>query len=361
MTEDIFSVTTFSRRRKPLSLPNNNKQLRKKQMSRINNATFDDPRVAVIEVTPMWAGDLPMSDVDAALKGAGVPDGLLPSAPSRAAAMRRAFEEIAPRAAKIDMLPKGLGVSMSLKNALHLDLEELSKIHGTTVREAASYTATFTAKIQVQNVNGTEIESLSFSPDDHPMVPLVREVYRAKKDQYKASEDLSVWFSQTVIPACGGIGKRARGGVYYVPTANRELLLAVARGLEAVSRSHSIDRNVAGQSFPVQILDHGGKLCLEPRASDDAAAMEIVVDGVIRDADSVLDTLQAALEGGLGKRALKTKRAEAERLEAEIAHWESVASVGLDLLRNRIEELRSAIGMAEMAAEAAELQQNTET
>jgi hypothetical protein len=230
------------------------------------------------------------------------------------------------------------------------------------VRDAASYRATLTAKIQIQNVNGTEIESLSFSPDDHPMVALVREVYQAKKDQYKASEDLSVWFSQTIIPACGGIGKRARGGVYYVPSTRRDTLLAVAKGLESVSRSHTVDRQVAGQSFPVHLLDHGGKLCLEPRASDDSAAMEIMVDGIIRDADAALDDMANALEanasGGktLGKRALSTKRAECTKLEAEIATWEKVASVGLDLLRNRVEELRAAIGVAELAVEMAEVE-----
>jgi hypothetical protein len=325
-------------------------------MSRINSASFSDPRVTAIEVTPMWAGDLSISDVDNSLKAAGVPDELLPKAPSRATAMRRAIEEIAPRGAKVDSLPKALGVTVSIKNMI--DLEELSAAAGYAVREASSYLATLTAKILVQNVNGTEIETLSFAPEDHPMVPLVREVYRAKRDQYKASEDLSVWFSQTIIPAVGGIGKRARGGVYYVPASRRDLLLSVARGLEAISASNTVERNVAGMSFPVSLLTHGGKICLEPRTSDDSAAMEIMVDGIIRDVDGTLDDLASVLDtsGGkaLGKRALATKRQEAMRLEAEIATWEQVASVSLDLLRNRIEEVRAAIGMAEMAAELSE-------
>jgi hypothetical protein len=331
-------------------------------MSRINSASFSDPRVTAIEVTPMWAGDLSISDVDNALKAAGVPDELLPKAPSRSTAMRRAIEEIAPRGAKVDSLPKGpkwLGVAMSLKDVSRLDLEELSAAAGYAVREASSYLATLTAKILVQNVNGTEIETLSFSPEDHPMVPLVREVYRAKRDQYKASEDLSVWFSQTIIPSVGGIGKRARGGVYYVPASRRDLLLSVARGLEAISASNTVERNVAGMSFPVSLLTHGGKICLEPRTGDDSAAMEIMVDGIIRDVDGTLDDLASVLDtsGGksLGKRALATKRQEAMRLEAEIATWEQVASVSLDLLRNRIEEVRAAIGMAEMAAEMADV------
>jgi|GEM_PF-4183944 len=324
--------------------------------SRINTASFDDDRVVAIEVTPMWAGDLHVADVDAALTAAGVPEGLLPKSPSRAAAMRRAFEECAPRGAKLDMLPKGLGVCLSLKDVSKLDLEALSLQTGNTVREAASYHSTLTAKIAVQSVNGTEIETLSFSPEDHPMVPLVREVYYAKKEYYKASEDLSVWFSQTIIPSVGGVGKRARGGVYYVPSAKRDLLLAVAKGLENVSRSHQVDRVVAGKTFPVYLLDHGGKLCLEPRTGDDSAAMEIMVDGVIRDADAALDEIQVALDPskGLGKRGLATKKADCARLEAEIATWEQVASMGLDLLRNRIEELRSAIGVAELAIEVAE-------
>lgn len=334
-------------------------------MSRINSASFSDPRITVIEVTPVWAGDLNISDVDNALKAAGVPDEALPKAPSRATAIQRAVKEIAPRGAKVDAL-KGLGVTMSLKDMSSLDLEELSNATGGTVREAASYNATLTAKVLVQNVNGTEIESLSFSPEDHPMVPLVREVYRAKRDQYKASEDLSVWFSQTIIPSIGGIGKRARGGGYYVPAERRDLLLSVARGLEAISSFNKIDRNVAGMSFPVYLLTNGGKICLEPRTSNDAAAMEIMVDGIIRDVDGTLDDLASVLEANtssgkpLGKRALATKKQEAIRLEAEIATWEQVASVSLDLLRNRIEEVRSAIGIAELAAEMADATNNND-
>jgi len=326
-------------------------------MSRINSASFSDPRVVAIEVTPMWAGDLNISDVDAALKAAGVPDEALPKAPSRATAMRRAIEEIAPRGAKVDSLPKGLGVAMSLKDVSRLDLEALSAAAGYAVREASSYSATLTAKILVQNVNGTEIETLSFSPEDHPMVPLVREVYRAKRDQYKASEDLSVWFSQTIIPSVGGIGKRARGGVYYVPASRRDLLLSVARGLEAISAFNTVDRNVAGMSFPVYLLTHGGKICLEPRTGDDSAAMEIMVDGVIREVDGTLKELIGILQTNnsgdkaLGKRALATKKAEALELEAYLQTWQASASFSSALLQDRLMEIQNAISFAETALE----------
>ena len=326
-------------------------------MSRINSASFSDPRVVAIEVTPMWAGDLNISDVDNALKAAGVPDEALPKAPSRATAMRRAIEEIAPRGAKVDSLPKGLGVAMSLKDVSRLDLEALSAAAGYAVREASSYSATLTAKILVQNVNGTEIETLSFSPEDHPMVPLVREVYRAKRDQYKASEDLSVWFSQTIIPSVGGIGKRARGGVYYVPASRRDLLLSVARGLEAISAFNTVDRNVAGMSFPVYLLTHGGKICLEPRTGDDSAAMEIMVDGVIREVDGTLKELIGILQTNnsgdktLGKRALATKKAEALELEAYLQTWQASASFSSALLQDRLMEIQNAISFAETALE----------
>ena len=141
-----------------------------------------------------------------------------------------------------------------------------------------------------------------------------------------------------------------------MPAARKDLLLAVAQGLASISRSHTVDRTVAGQSYPVHILEHGGKICLEPKVGDDHAAMEIMVDGIIRNADNVLDDLTAELQGGnLGIRALRTKKAEAQALEQSIALWENAASVSLDLLRNRVEELRAAIGTAELAAEAAKL------
>lgn len=320
---------------------------------------LNDPRIAAIEVTPMWAGSLLISDVDNALKAAGVPEEMLPKAPSRAVCMRRAFDHCAPRGAKIDSLPKGMGVSMSLKDVTMLDLEALAAQAGGVVREAASYHAMLTAKILVENINGTEIETVTFSPNDHPIVPLIRETYRAMRDQYKASEDLSVWFSQGVLPSLGGIGKRSRGGVYYVPAHRKDTLLQVAKGLESVSQSHAIHREVNGVQVPVHQLTIGGKLCLEPRYSEDTFAMEIMIDGVIRDTDTALDELSAALDPGegkrpLGKRALATKRNECAKLEEKMKAWENVCSISLDLLRNRMAEVQNGIGIAEMACEMEE-------
>lgn len=318
---------------------------------------FEDDRYVTFEVTPMWSGDLPIAQVDAALLSAGVPQDLLPPAPSRATAMRRAFDEVAPRGAKIDALPKGLGVTMSIKDVGKLDLEALTRESGSTVREAASYHSTLTAKILVQDINGTEVETVTFSPDDHPMVPILQQVYQVKKDTYKMSEDLSVWFSQRIIPALGGVGKRARGGVYYVPAAKKELLQSVHAALNTLSVSRQLERSVGGKSFPVYILEHGGKLCIEGRTADDAASMEILVDGIVRDADSAIDDLLTAVSGEtkLGVRALRSKKAQAEELEAQIARWENVTACNLELLRSRVGELQKAIGTAELAAEAAEL------
>ncbi len=320
---------------------------------------LNDPRIAAIEVTPMWAGALAINDVDEALKGAGVPEALLPKAPSRAVCMKRAFDHCAPRGARIDALPKGLGVAMSLKDVSMLDLEALAAASGGVVREAASYHATLSAKITVENTQGTEIETLTFSPDDHPMVPLVRETYRVMREQYKASEDLSVWFSQTIIPNVAGVGKRSRGGVYYIATHRKDLVLDVAKGLEAISQSAEIDREVNGVKCPVTRLTHGGKLCIEPRYADDTCAMEIMIDGVIRDADSALDSLSDALDPQdgkrpLGRRALGTKREECAKLEAQLKAWESVCNVSLPLLANRLAEIQSGIGIAELACEVSE-------
>lgn len=327
----------------------------------MNTIDFSDPRIAAIEVTPMWSGELHIDVVDSALKAAGVPDNLLPKQPSRAVAMRRAFDACAPRGAKMDMLARGQGVALSLKDVAKLDLEELTRTQGYEVREAASYFAMLTAKILVVNTNGTETETLTFTPDDHPMVALVREMYQVKREQYKMSEDLSVWFSQTIIPAVGGVGKRSRGGVYYVPASRRELLLRVSEALDSISSSRQIDREVAGVKCPVHRLVIGGKICIEPRAVDDASAMEIMIDGVIRQTDGVLDDIAGALDPSegkrpLGRRGLATKKDECAALEKEIAAWENVCSTSLGLLRNRLVEVQSAIGMAELQAEMADAQ-----
>lgn len=326
----------------------------------MDKTIFEDERVVAIEVTPMWSGKLPIRDVDEALKLAGVPEKQLPRAPARAHAMKRAFDACSPRGARIDMLPNKLGVTLSLKDVESIDLEQLSKDAGTDVRTSASYHAQLTAKIHVEEVNGVVTETLTFSPSDHPMVQLVQEVYATEKETYKCSEELSQWFSQTIIPLVSGIGKRSRGGVYYVPAKNKELLFQIQTGLELVSSSRTIGRTLEGKSYPIQLLDIGGKLCMEPRTSDDSAAMEIVVDGVVRNADSVIDDLTALVEASsagakpIGLRGLKSKRREAAQLEEDLARWEASTSTNLDLVRNRLNELKNVIGIAEIAAEAAE-------
>lgn len=322
---------------------------------------LSDSRIAALEVTPLWAGSLSIQSVDDAFLAAGLPKELLPRTPSRATCMKRAFEHVAPRGARIDPLPKSLGVAMSLKDVAMLDLEALASATGTEVKSAASYNATLTAKILVVHTNGMDIETLTFTPHDHPMVPLVTETYRAMREQYKASEDLSVWFSQTIIPGVRGVGKRSRGGVYYITANHKDLILKVAKALDTVSTSSVIDREVNGVKCPVTRLTHGGKLCIEPRYADDAACMEIMIDGVIRDADTSLDELAAALEPGdgkkpLGKRGLASKREECLQLESQIKLWESVCSVSLPLLQNRLLEIQAGIGTAELAAEMRELQ-----
>lgn len=314
---------------------------------------LSDTRIAAIECTPMWAGALLIKDVDQALKDAGLPDDLFPTAPSRGVCMRRAFEHCAPRGARVDALAKSAGVAMSLKDIDKLDLEAQGQ------RTAASYNATLSVKIFVVNANGSETETLSFSPADHPAVPLVIATYQAMREQYKTSEDLSYWFSQVIVPSVGGVGKRSRGGVYYIPASRRETIIQVATALEKLSSTEEVARTVAGVSCPVHTLKLGGKLCLEPRYADDQAAMEILIDGVIRDTDSSINELSDALtpeEGKrqLGKRAIATKRNEALRLEAEIKAWENVAIVSLDLLRDRLISVQNALGQAEMALDQQE-------
>src|SRR5690606_18565054 len=99
---------------------------------------LNDTRVVAIEVTPMWSGDLPISVVNEALKAVGLDEKLFPPTPSRAKAMRRAFEALAPRGSRIDSLPKGMGVSMSIKNSSKLDLQELQERTGIRSEEHTS-------------------------------------------------------------------------------------------------------------------------------------------------------------------------------------------------------------------------------
>lgn len=316
---------------------------------------LSDTRIAALEVTPLWSGYLDMDAVKTALADAGIPKELWPREPSRAVCMRRAFDSCAPRGSKIDMLPRGMGVAMSLKDVDALDLAELAKTAGHEVREAASYHTNLTAKILARQVNGTDIIDITFTPDDHPMIPLVQANYEIECTRFKASEDLSYWIAQIVVPACGGIGKRSRGGVYYIPAHRRDLILKVSDTLNNLSSSYELHRNVGGVKVPVHRLRIGGKLCIEPRYSDDSAAVEIMIDGVIREADAQLDLISGLLESPdkkLGARALKSKLLEVGELEREITHWESMTAVSLELLRDRLEVMKRAIGTAELAADA---------
>jgi hypothetical protein len=309
---------------------------------------WNDDRVSAFEITPQWSGSLPISAVDEALKAHGIEDKYLPNQPSRAVCLRRAIDKVADRGAKIDMLPKGQGVSLSLKDVDNLDLDNLTVQAGTVVRSASSYRATLTAKVIVtRDSNKNESISLQFTPEDHPLVPMIRDLYELECDNYKMSEDISQWFSLTIVPLCHGIGKRSRGGVYYVPAYKKDLLKKVVDALASVSVSSVVERKVGGVRFPVSRLSLGGKICVEARYAEDADCMEIMVDGLIRDTDSAIDDLQACLETPKGSRALRTKAEEAVALAERMKRWEETCSVSLELLKDRLTEIHQKILVAE--------------
>jgi hypothetical protein len=308
-----------------------------------------DDRVAFVEAKPAgWAGDVSVKEFHRALADNGIPETVWPGAPSDNKCLERALYSMRSRRALVRPLTKGRGWSLILENADDLDLEKLDNAGDKAHR------VEITCKVERGEFDGA-VSTLRITPYDHPAVPLIKQEfmrYRGEQDNeglFKCSQDLSQWFSQTIVPWCRGVATRSRGGSYYIMKGQYlDRMIQVAKSLEQASIVQQTEVTVGGTPINIAKVVQGGRVILKPEVAS-TAAVEILIDNVISECDRTCDQLSEKLqEGNLGQRALTTQKEVAEDIAAKLKEYESLLGMNLQDVRNRISEITTGIGMAEL-------------
>lgn len=316
----------------------------------ITNIPLDDDRVLFVEAKPSgWAGDLPIKTLLDALEAHDVPPEVWPSTPSDNKCLERALHSMRSRRSLVRPLPKNKGWSLILENAEDLDLERPEDSDGRH-----SHKVELTCKIEQSEFEhgGTTVR---VTPAEHPAVPLIKQEYvryRGEGDReglFKCSQDLSYWFSQTIIPWCHGVATRSRGGSYYIMKGQYlDRLLRVVGALEDASEFTTETITVSGEPVALTKVALGGRIILKPEVAT-TTTIEILIDNIINECDKACDQLSEKLEkGNLGVRALKTQKTEANKTLEKLKEYESLLDMNLSDVKDRIQEVSTGIGMAEL-------------
>lgn len=335
-------------------------------MMKLVDIDIHDERVRFVEAKPAgWAGYVPVKALKEALDEEGVPPQLHPSAPSDNRCLERAMSDQVGKGkhAMVRPLPKSRGWSLVMENSDALDLEaraELERV-GAVDQAEASHSVELTAKVERAEQDG-QLSTVRFHPEDHPGVPLVREAFRfhrgtddENQGHFKASQDLSVWFSQQVIPWVRGVATRSRGGSYYVGKGEMlDRLEKVCRALAKVSEYDTEDFKLPdGNVLTRTKTVRGGRIILKPELTTQAAC-EVLIDSVINEMDKRVDQLDDKLRNGnMGTRALDSRAKEVEEWQDELKGWEDLLGIALTDLKDRMSEAEAGVGMAKLKIEAA--------
>lgn len=326
---------------------------------------LDDDRVQFVEAKPAgWAGHIKVNDLFRALEENDIPPQLWPNLPSDNKCLQRAMEDNRPRGRRhlVRPLKKAKGWSLVIENAEALDLERAEELARVGAEDAIgdSHAVEITGKVMRGEGDG-HVSTVQITPPSHPLTPMIKESFKFFRGTddfnlgvFKCSEDLSVWFSQTIIPWVSAVSTRSRGGSYYVLKGEPlDRLRRACAALESVSeytvKEHKLPNgDVLNQTHTVV----GGRIILKPEVCT-VASVEILLDSVVNNIDKELDKLDEKLRTkDLGTRALSTQMKAVDSLAAMLTQYERVLGVGLDDVRARLAESKAGVGMAQLTLEA---------
>lgn len=315
----------------------------------IEDIDLTDERVAFVEAKPVgWASTVSVESFHAALKAADVPEEKWPSAPTANKCLERAMQSLKDnRRTLIRPLPKSKGWSLVFENGNELELQDHDLGFGGVARKKQAHSVELTCR--VKKVNDTSY--VECTPWDHPQGSLVKEKFAEWQDTFKCSQDLSIWFSQTVVPWCNGVATRARGGSYYILKGESlTRMRKVVTALEDVSHSYTSPLSVGDSTINITRVEQGGRVILKPEVASQAA-VEILIDNFIGECDRVCDTVGDKLtDTNLGHRALSTQTDIATAQVDKLKLFEQALDTRLDDIRDRLEETQSTAGLAALNA-----------
>lgn len=297
---------------------------------------LDHPDVFCALAQFQHAGYIDQSKLQQALELNGVPKEHWPKPPTNHVCLGRAMREAAGRNDRVEPIADGWVLTKVLSE--RLDLEDPGN-DGTNAHEVC-----VTAKVIVAG----DQQQLRITPISSPHAALIRHEYEHQQGLFKASEDISRWLSQTVIPLVRGVAAKSRGGAYYIAKGSGlTTFRKVKAALDSVSkfnyRAFPCDH---GPDVQLPIVVTGTHVILKPEfAAMDA--VRIMLNGLIEECDRTCTDLQAKLQAdNLGKRALATQIKRADELADKVENYASVLGLNLTEITVRLEELQSHLGIS---------------
>lgn len=145
-----------------------------------------------------------------------------------------------------------------------------------------------------------------------------------------APEDVGGWLVRLALKYLDGVGLRDAGGFYYIPPAHVASWESVKRAVRAVS-NHKLQQ-------------------IDAMRSEDV--VDAVLDAVDEEAQVFVEKTFSELADEMGVRALRTRIARAEQVEAKVRRYEGLLGVRLEKLRERVGECQAAVAAAILRAEA---------
>ena len=316
----------------------------------IEDFDLTDERVAFVEAKPVgWASTVQVEDFHKALKDAGVPEEKWPKEPTANKCLERAMQAIKDNSRTlVRPLPKGKGWSLVFEDKNELELEDNQLAQHTKRAHSIELTC------RVKKVN--DIPYVDVTPWDHPRAKDVKASFAEWQGVFKCSQDLSIWFSQTVVPWCNGVATRARGGSYYIlkgEALNR--MVKVSKALDDVSHAYTSKLAVGESTVTRTRVEQGGRVILKPEVASQAA-VEILIDNFVAECDRVCDAVGKVIAPKgkdakpLGHKALDTQTDIATAQVAKLELFEAALDTRLDDLRDRLAETQSTAGLAALNA-----------
>lgn len=297
---------------------------------------LDHPDVFCAMAQFQHAGYVSQEALFSALETAGITKEHWPKVPTDHVCLGRALRAVASRNDRVEPITGGWVLTKVLSDRLDLETPGNS---GTDAHEVC-----VTAKVIVVG----ETKQLRVTPISSPHAPLIRAEYDKQCGLFKASEDLSRWLSQTVVPLCGGVAAKARGGAYYIVKGpGLTTFQQVKQAMDEISTfTYSTFKSLepTTNSVCLPVVAQGTNVILKPEfAAMDA--VRIMLTGLIDECDRTCVDLREKLDSeSLGKRALTTQIKRADELADKVEKYAKTLGLDLTAITERLASLQENLG-----------------
>jgi hypothetical protein len=261
-----------------------------------------------------------------AWKERDLPEEILPKAPTKEYALRRAFRE--------------LGAKRMLVRPLGDDVAGYALVHERASSSALSHEQDLTGSL----AKGSDGElHLTLSPHDHPYAAQVRQRFAEAQDELD-TRLFSHWFWKKVIDWVDAVAQRPGGGMYFVP---RQRLDDWYKAIEVIK----------------EVSDH--KIFSIP-AMHCNEAVEAILDAILCESEDMLSKIDSELsayqkgEKAMGSRALKNRVSVCDAATAKLEVYEELLEMKLDSIQERVGNLQAKYSQQVFLAEAAEAAEKEE-